>query len=77
MYLNMSKFDMVAYFVKNSSNDEQTVLNFLNMVISTVFLEPRVVFILNDNLSKIFYEKLIAIQWKEHTSKSLQSVGKD
>lgn len=47
------------------------------MVISTIFLEPRVVFILNDNLSKIFYEKLIAIQWKEHTSKSLQSVGKD
>lgn len=46
------------------------------MVISTVFLEPRVVFILN-NLSKIFYEELIAIQWKEHTSKSLQSVGKD
>lgn len=47
------------------------------MVISTVFLELRVVFILNDNLSKIVYEKLIAIQWKEHTSKSLQSVGKD
>lgn len=70
MYLNMSKFDMVAYFVKNSR------IEFLNMVISTVFLEPRVVFILNDNLSKIFYEKLIAIQWKEHTSKSLQSVGK-
>lgn len=71
MYLNISKFDMVAYFVKNSR------IEFLNMVISTVFLEPRVVFILNDNLSKIFYEKLIAIQWKEHTSKSLQSVGKD
>lgn len=31
------------------------------MVISIVFLELCVVFILNDNLSKIFYEKLIVI----------------
>lgn len=31
------------------------------MVISIVFLELCVVFILNDNLSKIFYEELIVI----------------